>query len=76
MRLVDIGGGAVAFETEGTEDYVSNLNTSTLRQSGWSEQAIATFERFRTGSNLHRDSTIAAAEHEGWQQGLSSSRLG
>jgi hypothetical protein len=50
MRLVDLGGGAVAFENEGRADQVASLDPQALRALGLSAQAVDSYLRYRHGS--------------------------
>lgn len=53
MRQINLGGGAVAFELEGTKDRIENLDPDKLLQSGWSEQAVGNyFEYFASCETL------------------------
>jgi hypothetical protein len=63
MRVVDLGGGNVAFEVEGTADHVGNLDPHDLLASGWSSQAVAIYNRYRDGSDFLRRSMQHQQSH-------------
>jgi hypothetical protein len=54
MRIVQLGGGAVAFEPEDAADRVGSFDARTLRDRGWSDEAIRNYERYRDGSRFLR----------------------
>ena len=44
MKVVDLGGGAVALEPEDANESAANFDPKELRRMGWSKEVIAYFQ--------------------------------
>jgi hypothetical protein len=64
MRVVQLGGGAVAFEVEGQSDRVGSLDPHELHRRGWKQEVVENYLRYKQKQSAEAPGGPTPVRHE------------